>query len=96
MRKQIEQCANRNRVRADMRKCGNMCLYRRALTGVLAVLLAVEISACGGKAKPRAGDGSESESRNNSGEGFCSGLEGHEAGAQYGSFLCEAVFGGLL
>ena len=35
-----------------MRKCGNMCLYRRALTGVLAVLLAVEISACGGKAKP--------------------------------------------
>lgn len=52
MRKQIEQCANRNRVRADMRKCGNMCLYRRALTGVLAVLLAVEISACGGKAKP--------------------------------------------
>ena len=52
MRKQIEQCANRNRVRADMRKCGNMCLYRRALTGVFAVLLAVEISACGGKAKP--------------------------------------------
>ena len=52
MRKQIEQCANRNRVRADMRKCGNMCLYRRGLTGVLAVLLAVEISACGGKAKP--------------------------------------------
>lgn len=52
MRKQIEQCANRNRVRADMRKCGNMCLYRRALTEVLAVLLAVEISACGGKAKP--------------------------------------------
>jgi len=35
-----------------MRKCGNMCLYRRALTGVLAVLLAVGISACGGKAKP--------------------------------------------
>ena len=35
-----------------MRKCGNMCLYRRALTGVFAVLLAVEISACGGKAKP--------------------------------------------
>ena len=35
-----------------MRKCGNMCLYRRGLTGVLAVLLAVEISACGGKAKP--------------------------------------------
>lgn len=35
-----------------MRKCGNMCLYRRALTEVLAVLLAVEISACGGKAKP--------------------------------------------
>ncbi|WP_373242493.1 ABC transporter substrate-binding protein [Lacrimispora indolis] len=29
-----------------------MCLYRRALTGVLAVLLAVGISACGGKAKP--------------------------------------------
>lgn len=52
MRKQIEQCANRNRVRADMRKCGNMCLYRSALTGVLAVFLAVEISACGGKAKP--------------------------------------------
>lgn len=52
MRKQIEQCANRNRVRADMRKCGNMCLYRRALTGVLAVLLAVEISACGGNAEP--------------------------------------------
>lgn len=52
MRKQIEQCANRNRVRTDMRKCGNMCLYRRGLTGVLAVLLAVEISACGGKAKP--------------------------------------------
>ena len=92
MRKQIEQCANRNRVRADMRKCGNMCLYRRALTGVLAVLLAVEISAC----EARAGDGSESESRNNSGEGFCFGLEGHEAGAQYGAFLCEAVFGGLL
>ena len=35
-----------------MRKCGNMCLYCRALTGVLAVLLAVGISACGGKAKP--------------------------------------------
>ena len=52
MRKQIEQCANRNRVRTDMRKCGNMCLYCRALTGVLAVLLAVGISACGGKAKP--------------------------------------------
>lgn len=51
MRKQIEQCANRNRVRADMRKRGNMCLYRRALTGVLAVLLAVGISACGGKAE---------------------------------------------
>ena len=34
-----------------MRKCGNMCLYRRALTGVLAVLLAVGISACGGKAE---------------------------------------------
>ena len=51
MRKQIEQCANRNRVRADMRKCGNMCLYRRALTGVLVVLLAVGISACGGKAE---------------------------------------------
>ncbi len=34
-----------------MRKCGNMCLYRRALTGVLVVLLAVGISACGGKAE---------------------------------------------
>ena len=35
----------------------------------------------------RAGDGSESESRNNSGEGFCSGLEGDEAGAQYLSLI---------
>ena len=96
MRKQIEQCANRNRVRADMRKCGNMCLYRRALTGVLAVLLAVENFGLRWEGEARAGDGSESESRNNSGEGFCSGLEGHEAGAQYGAFLCEAVFGGLL
>ena len=35
-----------------MRKRGTMFLYRRVLTGVLAVLLAVEISACGGKAEP--------------------------------------------
>ena len=62
---------------------------------------ACSVSCCGNfglrwEGEARAGDGSESESRNNSGEGFCSGLEGDEAGAQYGAFLCEAVFGGLL
>ena len=46
---------------------------------------ACSASCCGNfglrwEGEARAGDGSESESRNNSGEGFCSGLEGHEAG----------------
>ena len=64
-----------------MRKCGNMCLYRRALTGVLAVLLAVGISACGGAAvsdrqsmetaqSTEAGAGASGQSANGAGSGL--------------------------
>ena len=52
MRMQPVQRVDHSEVRTDMRKSGTMSLYRRGLAGVLAVLLAVEISACGGKAEP--------------------------------------------
>ena len=64
-----------------MRNCGNIRLRRRAVTGVLTVMLAVGISACGGAAvsdrqsmetaqSTEAGAGASGQSANGAGSGL--------------------------
>ena len=64
---------NSGRMRTDMRKRGNIRRLRRGLTGVLAVLIAAGISACGGRGAASAHDTGLSQDE--------TAVQGAEAGA---------------